>query len=136
MADLLKDESVVWDDGKVSDEDHVVWDTSPPPVIDQALSRSAILSHNTDPAKQAENNQKMVDLGMPKSFASPATHNASTDEIKQTVDKFTSLSGYTAQYIADPEFAKIAKDDLENLSIWEDGIVPVLFVTFLKTPSK
>ena len=84
-----------------------------------ALAASAIISHNTNPDKQGENNRKAKKLGMPAAFATPATGPVNMEDMYSLIDDFHKLKGTTAKHMSNPDFAKVAKDDHENLSGFE-----------------
>ena len=50
-----------------------------------ALSRSAIIAHNTDSNKYAANRKKMTDQNIPPAFASPADNPVSMDGMLKTL---------------------------------------------------
>jgi len=85
-----------------------------------SLSSSAIVAHNTDSDKYAENRKKAVKNGMPAAFATPAENPVNMDDMNSLIKDFHSLKGKTAQHMSDPEFAKVAKDDHPVLSKIED----------------
>lgn len=104
------------------------------PIDDKsALSRSAIIAHNVDSDKYAQNRKAMTDKGIPESFASPANKPPSMDGMLSTIKDFLGLSGKTAEHFKDPEFAKVAKDDHKELtnvekcaSFWNDFLLPTI----------
>ena len=50
-----------------------------------ALSRSAIIAHNTDSDKYASNRKAMTDQGIPAAFASPANKPSNMDDMLSTI---------------------------------------------------
>ncbi len=85
-----------------------------------SLSRSAIISHNTDSDKYAQNRKATTDQGIPAAFATPANKASNMDDMLSTIKDFLGLKGKTAKHMSDPEFAKVAKDDHKPLTDLEN----------------
>jgi len=85
-----------------------------------SLVKSAIISHNTDSDKWAENKKQAVKNGIPAAFATPADNPVSMDDMLSTINDFQRLNGQTAQHMSNPDFAKVAKDDHPVLTKLED----------------
>jgi GGDEF domain-containing protein len=84
-----------------------------------ALTKSALIAHNTDPDKHVENINKAVKQGIHPSLATPATHPASLEEFNLLANEFAGTTGHTATALSDPEIAKKAKDSTENMGLME-----------------
>ena len=77
----------------------------------QALSRSATLSVDTDPDKHAANRKKAVAAGMPVSLADSAKKPATADDLHARLTSYHALqdtSPITAKHVSNPEVAKMA----------------------------
>ena len=102
-----------------------------------ALSKSAIIAHNVNPDKHAENVQKAKKLGMPAAFATPATGPVNMEDMYSLIDDFHKLKGTTAKHMSNPDFAKVAKDDHQSLSAFESIFKNVSdYYSFLHTPTE
>ena len=84
-----------------------------------ALVKSAIISHNVDSDKYAENRKKAVAQGLPTSLATSADNPVNSDDMMTTIKNFMGLKGKTATFMSNPDNAAVAKDDHENLTVTE-----------------
>jgi hypothetical protein len=90
-----------------------------------ALSRSALISHNVNPDKYAANVAKAKKIGIPTAFAAPATGPANGDDLRSLMDDFHKLPAKapaTAAYLTNPDNAKLAHDDHPVLSRIEGAL--------------
>ena len=91
-----------------------------------ALTKSALISHRTNPDQHAENIKKAKKAGLPPALAKPATREATQEDLHGLIDEFHNLRGVTAQHMSNPDVAKLAQDDHKTLSLWEDLVSPTL----------
>jgi hypothetical protein len=92
------------------------WVDIAPSSTNSDLTKSAIVVHNIDADKYAQNKKNVVSQGIPASFATPANKPVNADDMYNTINDFQKLNGKTAEHMSNIEFAKVAHDDTKPLS--------------------
>lgn len=91
-----------------------------------ALAKSAVIVHNVNPDKHAENVNRAKRQGMPAALATPAAGPVSPDDMNDLIADYKNLKGVTAERMKDPNFAKVVVKDHGELTAWEGLFKPLL----------
>ena len=90
-----------------------------------ALTKSALIAHDTNPDQYAANRNKTIKRGLPVALAAPAKRPSSWEDASILMDDFSRLvdnSPYTAAFLSNPENAKISYDDHPKLTKVETAL--------------
>ena len=90
----------------------------------QALATSAVQSYDTNPDQQVENLKLAREAGIPAATMPEATDDAKMRVLINRMQQTADTAPATADFLTNPDNAKIAHDDVHNLSGMEQVFAP------------